>query len=100
MTVFLSLLALAAITWLFRITFITLVPADRLPAAVRARMDAVGPAAFAALLATEVAGTSPADLAPLLVAGAAAALAAWRTHNHLLAVLAAVAAWSGATLVL
>lgn len=98
MIVFLTLVAVAAVTWLFRVSFTAIVSANRLPAAVRARMDAVSPAAFAALLATEIAGAGPGTLGPMLLAVAAAALAARRTGNHVVAIGAAVAAWSLASL--
>lgn len=43
--------AVAAVSWLYRVSFTALLTGDRLPAAVRARMDSVSPAAFAAAAA-------------------------------------------------
>lgn len=94
MIVLLTLLGLGVVTWAFRITFTALVPADRLPARARSRMDAVGTAAFAALLATEVSGTSPAALPVTVAAIVAAAIAARLTGSHVAAVGAAAAAWA------
>lgn len=94
MMVLLTLLGLGVVTWAFRITFTALVPAERLPAGVRSRMDAVGTAAFAALLATEVSGTSPIALPATAAAVVAAAIAARFTGSHLAAVAAAAAAWA------
>lgn len=93
MTAFATLLAVAAVSWLYRVSFTAVLTGDRLPAAVRARMDAVSPAAFAALLAIHVAGAPPAEVPTLLVAVAAAAVAARITRSHVAAVLAAAAAW-------
>lgn len=94
MTVLLTLLAVATVTWGFRITFTALVAADRLPASVRSRMDAVGAAAFAALLATEVSATSRAGLPAMAGALVAGAVAARLTSNHLAAVAVGAAAWA------
>jgi branched-subunit amino acid transport protein len=91
--VLVSLLVVAAVSWVFRISFTALFTGDRLPAALRQRMDAVGPAAFAALVVTHVAGTSTAALAPVLVALVAAGLVARRTGSHLAAVVVAAGAW-------
>ena len=93
MTVLLSLLAVAAISWAYRVSFTAVLPPDRLPSGLRARMDAVAPAAFAALIAGHVAGTPTAELPSLLVAVAAAGVAARLTSSHVAAVLAAAAAW-------
>lgn len=94
MTVMLTLLAVATVTWGFRITFTALVAADRLPASVRSRMDAVGAAAFAALLATQLSETSRAALPAMVGALAAAAVAARLTKNHLAAVAVGAATWA------
>lgn len=99
MTVLATLLLLAAFTWLFRVSFTAVFDGDHLPAAVRARMDAVGPAAFAALLATKLAAVPVAAVLPSLAAVAAAGVVASRTRNHLYAVAAAVATFRVLTLV-
>lgn len=93
MTVLLALLTLAVISWLFRVSFTALVSGDRLPPGVRARMDAVSPAAFAALLATQVTGTSAADTPAIIAAVLAAAVTAWRTGSHVAAIAVAGGTW-------
>lgn len=88
--------AAIAVTYLLRIAFVTLVPADRLPAAVQGGLTYVGPAAMAALATAAVirgvdAGTG---LAPQLGALAVAAAIAWWRGSVGLAVVGAVgAAW-------
>lgn len=93
MTVLIALLVLAGISWLYRVSFTALVAGDRLPAGLRARMDAVSPAAFAALLATHVAGTSAADAPAIVAAVLAAAATAWRTGSHVAAIVVAGGTW-------
>ncbi len=93
MTVLLTLLAVAVISWAYRVSFTAVLPSDRLPAVLRRRMDAVGPAAFAALLATHVAGAAPGEVPDLVVAVLAAGVAARLTGSHVAAVLAAAGAW-------
>ncbi len=70
----LSLGALA--TWLLRVGFITLLPADRLPARLRRALPHVGPAVLAVLVVSSLAG--PGGLSALLTPSAqhAALLAA------------------------
>ena len=98
MTALLALLAVAAISWAYRVSFTAVLPPERLPAALRTRMDAVAPAAFAALVASHVAGAPAAELPTLLVAVVAAGIAARVTSSHLVAVLAAAAAWTALSL--
>ncbi len=93
MTVLLTLLAVAVVSWAYRVSFTAVLPPERLPAGLRSRMDAVGPAAFAALLAGHVAGAAPAEVPVLLAAVAAAAVAARLTASHLAAIVAAAGAW-------
>ena len=52
-TTVVAMVLLAAACWLLRICFIVLVPADRLPARVRAALDHLPPAVLAALVAVE-----------------------------------------------
>ena len=99
MTALIALLALAAVSWLYRVMFTAVVDGDRLPAGLRARMDAVGPAAFAALVASKVAGTPTGELLPVVAAIVAAGVTARRTGNHLAAMVAAVVAWMLASVV-
>jgi branched-subunit amino acid transport protein len=88
-----SLGALA--TWLLRISFIVLLPADRLPGWVRRTLRHVGPAALAALVVIGLAGqggpaalfTPSAEHVALLAAG----LAAWRFRNLVAPIAVALA---------
>lgn len=90
------LLAASVVSWLLRVGFITIVPARRLPDAVRRVLDSTAVAALAALLATGLArgidapGYGP--VPPVLVAAAIAALVAWRTGRMGLTVAVAVVA--------
>lgn len=93
MTVLLTLLAVALVSWLYRVSFTAILPPDRLPTGLRSRMDAVAPAAFAGLLAGHLAGAGTAELPALAVAVVAAGVAAHLTASHLAAVAAAAAAW-------
>lgn len=93
MTVLVALLALAGISWLYRVSFTALIAGDRLPAGLRARVDAVSPAAFAALLATQVTGTSAANAPAIVAAVMAAAVTAWRTGSHVAAIVVASGTW-------
>jgi branched-subunit amino acid transport protein len=88
-----ALLCAALATWLLRVSFITLVPADRLPERVRLALDDVGPAVMAALLVTYLAqgGVRGLVLADV-VAAAVASIVAWRTRNLSLTVFVGVVA--------
>jgi branched-subunit amino acid transport protein len=77
-------LVLAAVTtWLLRISFITLVPAARLPDRVQGALDDVAPAVMAALVVSSLAhgqgvpGLVPSDVAAALIAAAVA----WHTRR-------------------
>jgi branched-subunit amino acid transport protein len=92
------LIAAGVATYALRTVLITLVPAHRLPAALRRGLGHLAPAALAALVATAVVGHRgvpvllvPGPVHAALVALAVAALVAWRTRNPALPVLAAVA---------
>ena len=88
-------LAAAAATYALRAVLITVVPAHRLPAAMRRSLAHLAPAALAALVATALVGhRGPTALVvpgPMHLALALAALVAWRFRNPALPVLAAVA---------
>src|SRR4029079_7310433 len=64
MSAILVLLLGAIGTYLLRLLFITLIPAHRLPDRARAALQLVGPAALAALIATDIghAAAHPANL--------------------------------------
>ncbi len=94
----LVLLGAAVATSALRTVLVTVVPAHRLPAALRRGLGHLAPAALGALVATAVAGHR--GVPALLVAGpvhaalvalAVAAPVAWRSRNPALPVLAAVA---------
>lgn len=93
MTVWLALLAVAVASWLFRVSFVALVTGDRLPSQVSERLDAVGPAAFAALVVTDVLGEPGPALPGAVVALVAAGITARLTGSHLAAVVVAALAW-------
>jgi branched-subunit amino acid transport protein len=87
------LAAAGALSWVLRIGLITLLPAERLPAAFRAALDHLAPAVLAAIVATELAQAvesgagagAGAVAAPLLTAAVAGAVA-WTTRSLALTV--------------
>jgi branched-subunit amino acid transport protein len=94
MTATITLLLAAVATWLLRIGFITLVPAELLPGRVRLALDDVAPAVMAALLVTHLAngqGLGGLVLADVLAALVAAAVA-WRTRQLSATVVVGIAA--------
>ena len=91
-----AMLALALLCWGLRVTFVLLVPADRLPPAVSRGLRHLPPAALASICAVELAGALDAgDLtssaASVVIVGVAAAVAL-RTRNMTWTVVAGVAA--------
>ena len=96
MTAFAVLAAGGLISWVIRVAFITLVPSSRFPSVVRRAIEGIGPAAMAALIATELAhqvqagGTqAAAALGAALIAG----MVAWRTDRPSLTVVVGIAAF-------
>ena len=85
MTALLSMVALGAISWVLRIAFITLWPADRLPARLQNGLEYLAPAVLAAIVAVElvalVRDAEPLDAMALAAAAAAIGLVAYRTRN-------------------
>jgi branched-subunit amino acid transport protein len=85
MTALLSMLALGVVCWVFRIAFITLVPAERLPARLQAGLEHLAPAVLAAIVAVELVAlvrhAQPVDAFALLAASAVIGLLAHRTRN-------------------
>jgi branched-subunit amino acid transport protein len=61
MTAVIAMVALAAVCWLFRVTFVVLVPAERLPARVREALGHLAPAVLAAMVAVEADAASRGD---------------------------------------
>ncbi len=94
MDVLLALVCVALVSWVFRVTFTGLLAGDRLPDAVRVRLDVAGPAAFAALVATDLAGEPAPLLLPMALALLAAGVTARLTRSHVAAVAVAAGAWS------
>jgi branched-subunit amino acid transport protein len=90
------LLAAGALTWLLRIAMITLLPADRLPAAARGLLDHAAPAALAAMVGIGIAGgLALPELGarlPVLVGAAVTAVIAWRRAGLVLPVVAGLTA--------
>ena len=93
------LLAVGAVSWLFRVAAITFLPAARLPSAARRLLDHAVPAALAAMVGAGIAGgTAVADLAsrlPVLFCAVVTAVLAWRMRGIVLPVMAGLAvAWA------
>jgi branched-subunit amino acid transport protein len=80
-----SMLVLGAVSWVFRIAFITLLPAERLPARLQNDLENLAPAVLAAIVAVElialIRDAEPVDAVVLLGAGVAIGLVAYRTRN-------------------
>jgi branched-subunit amino acid transport protein len=80
-----AMLLLGAVSWVLRIAFITLLPAERLPARLRDGLEYLAPAVLASIVAVElvalVRDAQPADAAVLVAAGAAIGVVAYRTRN-------------------
>jgi branched-subunit amino acid transport protein len=86
------------VSWLLRVSFIDLFPARRLPPKIRTALEAGGPAAITALIATELSQTALPEgtLPAALLATAGASIAAWRYRNLALTTGAGVAVyWVG-----
>jgi len=86
-TALLAMLGLAAVCWLFRIVFIVLVPAHRLPALARRALGYLAPSVLAALVAveTQASATQDGPAIGVYVVGSVVAMAwmAWRTRSLL-----------------
>jgi len=79
-----AMLLLAAVCWVFRIVFIVLVPAHRLPSVARRALGHLAPSVLAALVAVETqASARGGGLTTLYVVGSVVvmALVVWRTHS-------------------
>jgi branched-subunit amino acid transport protein len=89
------LLGVGAVSWLFRVAAIALLPAARLPAVVRRLLDHAVPAALAAMVGAGIAGGAALpDLAsrlPVLLGAAATAALAWRGRGIVLPVMVGLA---------
>lgn len=85
MTALLSMLILGAVSWVFRIAFITLLPAERLPTRFQTALDHLAPAVLASIVAVELVtllrGASSAEASALLAAAAVIGVIAYRTRN-------------------
>jgi branched-subunit amino acid transport protein len=81
-------------TYCLRVLFIAMVPADRLPDRIRRALQLVGPAALAALIATDIGHSAahPATLWPTLAAVLMAGLIAVLTKNLGFTILAGLIA--------
>lgn len=103
MTALLVLASAGAVSWVLRVLFITLVPARSLPQKLRIALNSAGPAAMAAMLATEfseVRSVENTALAPWVVGAAIAALIANRVRNLGVTVVGGTVAYGLVTLVL
>ena len=92
----LAVCLLGAISWVLRIAFVLLVPADRLPAAVRRGLDYLAPAVIAAIAAVGFVNvTSGGDTTQAWTSLAAigmVAVLAYVTRNLTVVVVVALAA--------
>jgi branched-subunit amino acid transport protein len=81
----LSMLVLAGVCWVFRVFFILVVPAERLPATGRRALGNLAPAVLAALVAVEAdaaaRGGSPLVAGYVLVSVLVVGLVAFRTRS-------------------
>jgi branched-subunit amino acid transport protein len=94
MSALLTLSMCAVATWLLRVAFIALLPADRLPGAPHRALRYAGPAVLGAMVVTSLIGSDGlAALAPSArhLALLAAALVAWRVRNLAAPIIAALA---------
>lgn len=97
------LFGVGAVSWLLRVTAITVLPAARLPLAARRLLDHAAPAALAAVVGAGIAGGVPvADLGlrgPVVIGALVTAVLAWWRRGLVLpvvvglAVAALAAAW-------
>jgi branched-subunit amino acid transport protein len=91
-TIVAVLFAVGAVSWVFRVTPIAILPAARLPASARRLLDHAAPAAIAAMVGAGVAGGSAlSDLGPrlpVLLGAVVAAVIAWRRRGLVLPVVA------------
>ena len=90
------LLAVGAVSWLFRVGAIALLPATRLPSAARRLLDHAAPAALAAMVGAGIAGgvalPELASRLPVLLGAIVTAAIAWRRRGIVLPVAAGLAA--------
>jgi branched-subunit amino acid transport protein len=93
MTALVIVLTASVATWLLRIGFIAVIPAERLPARVHRAFDDVAPAVLAAIVVTHVVRAGgPGELPwETLAAVLAAAVVAWHSRNLALPVVVGVA---------
>jgi branched-subunit amino acid transport protein len=93
MTALVIVLAASLVTWLLRIGFITVLPAERLPAHIQRAFDDVAPAVLAAIVVSHVVHAGgPGEIPwPTLASVLAAAVVAWRSRNLALPVVIGVA---------
>ena len=96
MTETLAIALLAGICWVFRITFVLLVPPDRLPAQVQQGLTYLAPAVLGGIAAVElmsvVTSTDPTGSALAVAAMALVAAIAYRFRNLSLTVLVGLTA--------
>jgi branched-subunit amino acid transport protein len=82
-----AMLLLAAVCWCFRVAFIVLVPAHRLPAVVKRALGFLAPSVLAALVAVETRSTaatgSPAVALYVVGVVLLMGLVTWRTGSLL-----------------
>jgi branched-subunit amino acid transport protein len=91
------LLLLGLASWVMRVGLLVLLPASRLPAAVRASLDHLAPAVLAAILVLDLGDSVTAapgggSAIATLAAGGVIGIAAWRLRNTALVTVVALVA--------
>lgn len=90
-----AVLLLAGVCWVYRVLFIVLVPAHRLPAVVTRALAHLAPSVLAALVAVETAAAAPAGSAAegvgVVAAVALMGVVAGRTRSLLWTIVAGAA---------
>jgi branched-subunit amino acid transport protein len=85
MTALWSMLALGIVCWVFRIAFVMLLPAERLPDRIRSSLEHLAPAVLASIVAVHVVAlvrhASPGSALTLLGAIAIIGVVAYRIRN-------------------
>lgn len=97
------LAAAGLLTWILRVGLIKIVPACRLPVTLRAALEASGPAAIASLIVNNLLHASSGGVATMtaaLFATSVAAAIGWKVRSVAVVVVAGMATYWAALLVL
>jgi branched-subunit amino acid transport protein len=97
------LAAAGLLTWIMRVGFIKITPAQNFPVAIRGALEATGPAAMAALIVSDLVQASSEGVAAVVAASVATIVAAavmWRLRSIVLVVVVGMATYWATLLVL